>query len=115
MTKYAKHLDSNTPSLSSYSKNKSSSLATYKGCQQSINQSINQQSAINQHFISIKNNTSKQLLKDTHTPGCIWPTHGTRPKGRPPKRWTDSIKSYCRARNLGTLAETGSMAQDRKL
>ena len=42
-------------------------------------------------------------------------THGTRPKGRPPKRWADSMKTNCRTCNLGTLAEAGRMAKDRML
>ena len=40
--------------------------------------------------------------------------HGTRPKGRPPKRWTDGLKANCKARNFETIAEAGRMAQDRK-
>ena len=33
-------------------------------------------------------------------------THGTWPKGRPPKRWPDSIKAYCKAKSLEPLQKS---------
>ena len=38
---------------------------------------------------------------------------GTRPRGRPPKRWTDSCKKSCQARGLASLLEARRFTQDR--
>ena len=40
-------------------------------------------------------------------------TKGTRPRGRPPKRWTDSCKESCQARGLASLTEARRLTQDR--
>ena len=40
-------------------------------------------------------------------------TKGTRPRGRPPKRWTDGCKESCQARGLASLTEARRLIQDR--
>ena len=41
-------------------------------------------------------------------------TKGTRPRGRPPKRWTDSCKESCQTRGLASLTEAKwRLTQDR--
>jgi hypothetical protein len=39
--------------------------------------------------------------------------HGKRPRGRPPKKWLDCIKSDCQARGLPSLSEASRLATNR--
>ena len=39
--------------------------------------------------------------------------HGKRPRGRPPKKWLDTVKTDCTARNISSVTTAGRMAKDR--
>lgn len=41
--------------------------------------------------------------------------HGKRPRGRPPKRWTDNLKEDLEIRKIESITEAGKKTQDREL
>ena len=40
-------------------------------------------------------------------------THGTRPRGRPPKKWTNCLRDDCSARNVDRLTDATHLASNR--
>jgi hypothetical protein len=59
------------------------------------------------HIKRMKNHRYPKILLEANL-------EGKRPRGRPAKRWTDCVKTDCRAAGMTSMAETGRLAQDRK-
>ena len=60
------------------------------------------------HITRMKNNQYPKILLE----GTI---HGTRPRGRPEKKWIDDIKAFCLEKDIQTVSAASDLAMNREV